>query len=164
MVSFRFLGLVIISLEWTALAKQDRNQPHPHKGLLPSYNPGPFNVKISAGEEAKLQKGEAVMKQTPSSDPAAGGGAICIQDIAAPKAAVWNQILDLDSYSKKVPKVVNCKNYHVAQRGQEHSIKTRMVVGVLPGYSVGEVSHWNRAWLRKRKKMSRCPHCYISLW
>ena len=79
------------------------------------------------------------MKQTrkDEKDPLAGGTAICIQDIDAPKAAVWNQILDLESYPKKVSKVVKSSNYHVSKKGHGgHSIKTRMVLGVLPGYSV----------------------------
>ena len=121
------------------LAKKDRNQPHEHRGKLAPYKPGPFQrLSLSKSEESKLAAGDAVMKQTPADpkNPAAGGGAICIQDIAAPKVAVWNQILDLPSYSKKVAKVVKCSNYQVSTKRNHSTIKTRMVLGVLPGYSV----------------------------
>ena len=65
------------------------------------------------------------------------GGVFCVQDIEAPKAAVWNQILGMDEYEKKVAKVLECKNYEV-HRNENGSItiKTRQKLGVLPGYSV----------------------------
>jgi hypothetical protein len=121
-------------------ARKDRNSPHPHRGTLRPYNPGPFeNMKLSRQDESTLNKGESVTKQTmPSADdPEAGGGVLCIQDVDAPKAAVWNQILDLDSYEGKVSKVNKCKNYFVGKNKDGSStIKTKMVLGVMPGYSV----------------------------
>ena len=144
MFSFRIFGfllqvLLLITTTTTALADR-RNQSHDHTGKLTSYKPGPVvGIKLSKQEESKLASGHSVMKQTmvDPKNPAAGGGAICIQDIDAPKAAVWNQILDFDSYTKKVSKVVQSKNYHVSAKKQnQHSIKTKMVLGVLPGYSV----------------------------
>ena len=79
------------------------------------------------------------MKQTMPSkdDPDAGGTAICVQDVAAPREAVWNQVLDLNSYKGKVPKVNECKNYVVHKnKDGTRTIKTKMVLGVLPGYAV----------------------------
>jgi hypothetical protein len=67
----------------------------------------------------------------------AGGGVICVQDIEAPKDAVWNQILRMDDYVKKVPKVLECKNYDVRKgEGGNFIMKTKQRLGVLPGYSV----------------------------
>jgi hypothetical protein len=121
-------------------ARKDRNAPHSHRGILRPYNPGPFeNMKLSRQDENALNKGESVTKQTMPSpdDPDAGGGVLCIQDVDAPKAAVWNQILDLDSYEGKVSKVNKCKNYFVGKNKDGSStIKTKMVLGVMPGYSV----------------------------
>ena len=131
--------LAITTSPQGVLSKKDRNQPHGHRGKLTPYKPGPFQrLSLSKSEESKLAAGDSVMKQTPADpkNPAAGGRAICIQDIAAPKAAVWNQILDLPSYSKKVAKVVKCSNYQVSTKRNHSTIKTRMVLGVLPGYSV----------------------------
>lgn len=77
------------------------------------------------------------MIQTPADKDAAAGGAICVQDVDAPKQAVWNQILDLNAYKGKVPKVNDCKNYFQAKAEDGCTrIKTKMVVGVMPGYSV----------------------------
>lgn len=77
------------------------------------------------------------MKQIPSSDGGGGGGrAICVQDVMAPRDAVWNQILSLDDYVGKVNKLKECRNYEVKRREDgTWGIKTKMVVGVLPGYS-----------------------------
>lgn len=94
---------------------------------------------MEGNDEEILSRGNPVMKQLPSDDPTdkLSGKAICVQDINAPKDAVWNQILDLDSYVGKVNKVKECKNYHVRDNGDGTvRIKTKMVLGVMPGYSV----------------------------
>lgn len=119
-------------------AKINRDAPHGHQGKMKPYLPGAFNMKLGSSDEATLLKGNPVMKQPPADDPTDknGGKAICIQDIKAPKAAVWNQILDLDAYKGKVGKLKECKNYFV-QKNNDGSIKikTKMVIGVMPGYS-----------------------------
>lgn len=131
------VALVTLATVPTA-ARKDRNQPHPHGGILSAYTPGPFdNVALSKQDEQKLEKGEPVMKQNIPDDPNESGGAICVQDVDAPKQAVWNQILDLNSYQQKVPKVKVCQNYYMKkQKDGTFRIKTKQVLGVLPGYSV----------------------------
>lgn len=116
-------------------AKKDHNQPHPHQGLLKPYTPGSFDVKLTKQDEQKLAAGQPVMKQ--SKDDPSGGGAICVQDVNAGKSIVWDQILDMNSYKGKVPKVVTSKNYFEG-KGKDggNRFKTRMVIGVMPGYSV----------------------------
>jgi hypothetical protein len=118
------------------LGKKDRNLPHPHQGLLKPYTPGPFeSLKLDSSDEKLLDSGKPVMKQTQGADLA--GGAICVQDVDAPKEAVWSQILDLDKYKGKVPKVAESNNYQVQQNPDGTcTIKTKMVVSVIPGYSV----------------------------
>lgn len=120
------------------VAKTDHNAPHPHQGIIKAYQPGPFHVSLSKKDEQKLASGEPVMKQTnDANDPSAGGGAICVQDVAAPKSVVWGQILDLNSYKGKVPKVLTSKNYFEGKsKDGGNRFKTRMVIGVMPGYSV----------------------------
>ena len=77
------------------------------------------------------------MKQTEGD---LGGGAICVQDIDAPKQAVWAQILDLDSYKGKVNKVNEAKNYFLRNNQDgTTTVKTKMVLGVMPGYSVSSM-------------------------
>jgi len=103
---------------------------------LQPYESGPFDLKLGKDDERALGSGKPVMKQKESKGEL-GGGAICVQDIEAPKEAVWSQILDLDSYKGKVPKVNNCNNYEVMQNSDGTcTIKTKMVIGVIPGYSV----------------------------
>jgi hypothetical protein len=133
------LALLLLRCSWSEARGKDRNQPHPFKGVLKPYEPGPFDISLSASDESKLESGQPVMKQTlPSKeDPEAGGGAICVQDVMAPPSLVWEQILDLNGYKGKVPKVLTSQNYYTGKDGDgSERIKTKMVLGVLPGYSV----------------------------
>ena len=139
-------------------AKVDRNLPHGHRGKLQPYPPGPFVGLILTKEDEKtLDNGDSVMKQTIPSDGSSststGGAAICVQDVQAPITALWSQILHMEEYPKKVNKVLKCENYYIQPEEQEQvknfvpqlpvkkdytilRIKTKQVLGVLPGYSV----------------------------
>lgn len=123
----------------TCVGRKNRDVPHPHQGVLNAYEPGPFtSLDLNKGDEKELEAGKPVMKQNQGSELA--GGAICVQDVDAPKAAVWSQILDMDSYKGKVPKVNECKNYVVNQNNDgTTTMKTKMVVGVIPGYAVSVI-------------------------
>lgn len=131
----------------------DRNTPHNHHGILTPYSPGPFsNFHLQPEEEVILAEGKPVMKQMADTSTHShiddskkdggegqGGRAICIQDVHAPKEAVWRQILDIDSYGDKVSSVKECKNYSFqvnTNKGGNIRFKTKMVIGVMPGYSV----------------------------
>ena len=130
--------------------KIDRNAPHGHRGKLTPYTPGPFlGLTLTSDDEMTLERGESVMKQTLPSDgssSSSGGTAICVQDVHAPVTAVWAQILHMEEYPQKVNKVLKCENYHVAPTHHDNNteekqkkkirIKTKQVLGVLPGYSV----------------------------
>jgi hypothetical protein len=134
-----FVSLVLfLLLSASSHAKKNRDIPHQNSGLLTPYEPGPFgDLKLGNDDEKVLDAGKPVMKQTPSKDGEQGGGAICIQDVDAPKSAVWSQILGLDSYKGKVPKVNEAKNYFVkTNEDGTCTIKTKMTLGVIPGYSV----------------------------
>lgn len=120
-------------------SRKDRNAGHYHRGVLSSYKPGKFtSLSLGSKDENSLQNGKAVMKQIPdeSGDSKQGGRAICVQDVCAPKSAVWNQILDFDHYKGKVSKLKDCKNYLVKRNGDgTFRIKTKMIVSALPGYN-----------------------------
>lgn len=136
--------------------KKDYNSPHPHRGNLKAYEPGPFSsIKLTKKDESVLASGKAVMKQDlpkKGDKDATGGGAVCVQDVAAPIAAVWNQILDLDTYTTKVPKVGLCKNYMVKKNGDGSStIKTRMIMNILPGYKYQ--NHYDHLYAPKKNSM-----------
>ena len=136
-----WIGALALTTAWSCccvLAKKDYNVPHEHRGVLSPYTAGPFeSLSLDDGDEKELTDGKPVMKQN-RKDGEMAGGAICIQDVDAPKEAVWAQILDLDSYKGKVPKVNECQNYDVSQNPEDGTcrMKTKMVVGVIPGYAV----------------------------
>lgn len=128
---------IAILVNWCS-CRVDRNAGHPHRGVLSQYEPGPFkSLKLSNTDLNDLESGKSVMKQVPGEGGAGlGGRAICVQDVDAPKKAVWTQILDLDHYVGKVSKLKECKNYEVTKhRDGSTTIKTKMVIGVIPGYS-----------------------------
>jgi hypothetical protein len=137
----------ILYLCWAILfveSKIDRNAPHHHRGILTPYTPGPFAMELDNVDEDTLRKGNPVMKQMEATEEQdsqdkqqqQGGKAICVQDVNAPKKAVWNQILDLDTYTSKVNKLKECKNYFIKSNDDGSvTIKTKMVIGVMPGYS-----------------------------
>lgn len=126
--------LLSLSCNFVQGRKKDRNAGHSHRGLLKKLLPGPFALDLSGKEEDCLSADKAVMKSI-EDDSGQGGTAICVQDVKAPKSAVWNQILDLQSYVGKVDRVRECENYHVKKNDDGRwNIKTKMVVSVLPGY------------------------------
>lgn len=138
-----FLNLLLISLilfvgEFTPCKadNSNRNRPHIHNGVLPQYTPGPFKeLVLERNDEKSLEDGKSVMKSIPSSTGEKGGRAICVQDIEASKDAVWNQILNFNSYVGKVDKLKECKHYFMKRNPDgTTTIKAKFVVGVLPGY------------------------------
>jgi hypothetical protein len=120
--------------------KKDRSQPHGHRGKLQTHTPGPFDVMLAASEEDKLKAGNALLKHYVPANPAEASGSVCVQDVKAPVSAVWHQILDFASYWKKVPMVKECNVYAMQNHADGRvSLKTKHVMGVLPGYSVRSV-------------------------
>lgn len=135
------LSLLLLSLHRTptTTARTNRNAPHGHTGKLPPYTAGPFtDLLLSPSDESLLARGKPVMKQIPypPEEEREGGRVICVQEVDAPKPAVWNQILGLDSYVGKVAKLKECRNYFVGAGREDGTVqvKTKMVIGVLPGY------------------------------
>jgi hypothetical protein len=118
--------------------KKNRDAPHPHGGLLSPYKAGPFtSFGLTNSDLEVLDSGKAVMKQSAPMDGELAGGAICVQDIRVPKEQVWEQILNFNAYKGKVPKVNECTNYcDTNNKDGTRTIKTKMVLGVIPGYAV----------------------------
>jgi hypothetical protein len=143
-INFAALLLVLVTLYVVECKKKDRNVPHGHFGTLKPHVPGPLlDVTLQPADEKQLSAGKSVMKQVlpkpGDKDEEAAGGVFCVQDIEAPKQAVWRQILGMDEYVSKVAKVLECKNYDVYKNDDGTiTIKTRQRLGVLPGYSVSE--------------------------
>ena len=66
--------------------RKSRDVPHGHRGVLKPYEAGPFqSLDLSKSDEKVLDSGKSIMKQNQASGDELGGGAICVQDIAAPK-------------------------------------------------------------------------------
>lgn len=150
--SIRFLLLAIFVL-CVDCRKHDYNSAHPHQGILKPYHPGPFdNIQLAKKDEAHLLEGKPVMKQVIPDNPDESGTVLCIQDVNAPKPAVWNQILGLDAYEGKVPKVKECHNYVVRKNADgSHSIKTFMKLGIMPGYSY--TNHYDHTYVPEKDSM-----------
>lgn len=107
MEKFWCFPLALLVLCAPVVSRKERNVPHPHRGVLKPYQPGPFDLDLSGADEKELLSGKSVMKQIMpgKGEKEPGGGAICIQDILAPKQAVWSQILRMNDYEGKVPRV-----------------------------------------------------------
>jgi hypothetical protein len=138
-VNTKFVMVLLLAVATNSCManKKNRNLPHGHKGKLRPYSPGPFSVKLTAANEETLKSGYPVTTQAVSADPNAPGTIVCIQDVEAPVSAIWKQILDMDQYHKKVSGVTESRNYFVSKlSGGRMTIKTKQVLGVLPGYSV----------------------------
>lgn len=136
--------------------KRDYDVPHPHSGKLNAYEPGPFtSIELTPKDEVTLQSGKPVMKQDlpKENDKDAAGGAVCVQDIDAPKEAVLNQILDLDNYKDKVAAVSSCNNYSVQKLADDtFNMKTNMIVKVLPGYKFR--NHYDHIYTPKKNSVT----------
>lgn len=133
---FIVIVLAVICCQTCNGKKANRDAPHSHRGVLTSYEAGPFDsIDLDNSDEKVLDAGKSVMKQTQGTGEDLGGTVICVQDVEAPKEAVWSQILDIDAYKGKVPKVSECKNY-VAKLNEDgtSTMKTKMSVKVIPGY------------------------------
>ena len=66
--------------------RQNRDLPHIHRGVLSSYEPGPFgSIELDAKDEKILDDGKPIMKQTQGEGDDLGGSSICVQDVDAPK-------------------------------------------------------------------------------
>ena len=93
-----------------------RGVPHPHQGKLKPFEPGPPSVKLSGADQAKVDGGELVMRQTVI-DGGSSGRATAIQAVHAPPRLVWKQLLDLNAYPSKVEKLTECSKYFEKARG-----------------------------------------------
>jgi len=136
LISFLAVAVLLGCTTSTCQAKKNRDLPHHHRGVLSSYEPGPFeSIDLDKSDEKTLDAGKSIMKQTQGEGEELGGSSICVQDVAAPKEAVWSQILDLNAYKGKVPKVSECQNY-VEKLNEDgtSTIRTKMSVKVIPGY------------------------------
>ena len=113
-----------------------RGTPHPHQGKLTPFVPGPPAVKLSGADQAKIDGGELMMRQTVI-DGGSSGRATAIQAVHAPPRLIWAQLLDLNAYPSKVDKLSECSKYLEKARGVDGSktIKARFLVKAAPGFS-----------------------------
>lgn len=66
--------------------KQNRDLPHVHRGVLSSYEAGPFeSIDLDKNDEKVLDAGKPIMKMTQGEGEELGGTSICVQDVDAPK-------------------------------------------------------------------------------
>jgi hypothetical protein len=104
---FVFLSLAA-SLVWAA----DANQPHPHQGILPPYEPVPPEIVLDEKQRERLADGKIAIMTIEAEDT--GGTGIGAVDIAATADIVWSRITGFDYYSLWVEPVKICEVYHQA--------------------------------------------------
>ena len=110
--------------------------PHAHQGKLNPFVPGLPTVKLTSGDRAKLENGDMIVQQV-QDKAVAGGRATAVQLIHAPPKVIWDQLLDLNSYSKKVGKLSECAKYYEKSTMPPGSkqIKARFLVNAAPGFN-----------------------------
>ena len=91
-LSSLWIAVVALLVATCCESKQNRDAPHIHRGVLSSYEPGPFDaIELDSDDEKVLEEGKPIMKQTQGEE--LGGTSICVQDIKAPKvgpfSALW---------------------------------------------------------------------------
>lgn len=120
---------VCLSYGFAAWAGADPDQPHPHQGILPPYEPGAMDIALDDEQLEKLGKGKLVRMTIESEDT--GGTAIGVMDIAAPTDTVWSRIMGFEHYPEWVGPVKICEVY--AQSGD--TIRTHVKIsGFLYSY------------------------------
>ena len=104
------LLLLFFGLPMSAQAA-DASKPHPHQGVLASYDSKPALPKLSADDLAQLANGKAVRKQSRDGQ---GGRGIAVQDINAPTSVVLAKISYFKNYPSMVDEVKLCEIYQNA--------------------------------------------------
>jgi hypothetical protein len=88
----------------------DAGKPHPHRGVLAPYEPGPLEVTLDDNQREDLAKGKLVIMTIEKEDT--GGTGIGVIDIAAPVDIVWSRITGFEHYPDWVGPVKFCEVYH----------------------------------------------------
>lgn len=83
-------------------------EPHPHRGVLKPYPRPPPALKLTAEEQALLDQGKSVMRQT---EGEAGGRGLAIFRVEASPDVTWAIINDFASYPKWIDEVKKCDVY-----------------------------------------------------
>jgi hypothetical protein len=84
--SVSFWILVVLAIACCCHGRKNRDAPHIHRGVLSSYEAGPFSsIDLDKSDEKVLNAGKPIMKQTQGEGEELGGSSICVQDVAAPK-------------------------------------------------------------------------------
>lgn len=84
-----WIALILAVLACSIEAKKNYDAPHHHRGVLTSYEAGPFDsIDLDGKDEKTLGQGKPIMKQIQEEGDELGGTSICVQDVAAPKVCL----------------------------------------------------------------------------
>jgi len=103
---------LIFSMTSDPVAAADEEKPHPHRGILPPYEPVAMDINLDTEQLQQLADGELV--QMTIEDEKTGGTGIGVIDIAAPTDTVWSRIMGFEHYPEWVGPVDFCEVYHQA--------------------------------------------------
>mmetsp|Transcript_19116 Transcript_19116/g.35503 ORF Transcript_19116/g.35503 Transcript_19116/m.35503 type:complete len:306 (+) Transcript_19116:62-979(+) len=126
----RLSGLLILLTALSLLVygeSASASNPHPHRGKVQPFKAGDPKVKLNAKAESLLASGKPYQTQIKNGNKGRG---LVVQDINAPSDVVWGRILDLDNYSKFVPRTTISENYKV-KGSNPQIIHTRMALSVV---------------------------------
>ena len=127
-------GLVVAACVVALASGADPKKPHFHGPTRAPFAPSDsIAPELGSGDLAKLEEGGIVTVQ---SSQGSNGGGCAVEVIRAPPDVVWSQLLTFETYPTKVPKVKSCANYEVTKEAGAELMKTRYVVGVVPGLSM----------------------------
>ena len=111
-----YVWVILFSLIFTMTAglatAADEIKPHPHRGILPPYDPVPMDIVLDEEQLEELAEGDLV--QMTIEDEEGGGTGIGVIDIAAPIDTVWSRIMGFEHYPEWVGPVDLCEVYHQA--------------------------------------------------
>ncbi|MEE2751528.1 MAG: SRPBCC family protein [Myxococcota bacterium] len=87
----------------------DANKPHPHQGLIPSFEGAPPSTELTPEELSTLFTGQPVFRKNAGENEGRG---VAIFRVMAPAEVVWSVILDYDKYPEWIHDLKDTEIYH----------------------------------------------------
>ena len=123
-ISLRHTAVLLLLLSGLSADAADPDQAHPHQGIVAPFEGAPPRVTLSAEEESRLTRGEAVLTTL---EEKSGGRGTAVRDVNAPPEVVWERIGAFDRYPEMVPRLTESEIYY----HDGNDLRVRMVIRVM---------------------------------